>query len=58
MAWSPEIICSVYERLSVAKKRMKSSLYRRFLPSNAVVAWVRMQRWTAQTVREIQLART
>jgi hypothetical protein len=55
---SPEIICSVYERLSVPKKRMKSSLYGRLLPSNAVVAWARMQRWTAQTVREILLART
>jgi hypothetical protein len=55
---SPEIICSVYERLSVPKKRMKSSLYGRLLPSNDVVARVRMQRWTAETVREIQLART
>jgi magnesium-transporting ATPase (P-type) len=50
---SPEIICSVYERFSVPKKRMKSSLYGRLLPSNAVMARVRMQRWTAQTVREI-----
>jgi hypothetical protein len=55
---SPEIICSVYERLSVPKKRMKSSLYGRLLPSNDVVARVRMQRSTAETVREIQLART
>jgi len=37
---------------------MKSSLYGRLLLSNAVVAWARMQRWTAQTVREILLART